>query len=181
MVWFNSLGPKEDVCYFEKKMNKWIKLRSKSSTYSWTLHLDIFMKVLGQYWTHYSTHWDSNKMDATLQTAFSNAFSEMKIIVFWFNCHWQNLVDKPALSQVNGWVPNRWQAITWAMFSQVLWCYMTLLCHNELTILWLRAILFNSLLSEEDICYSCYFKTKLLHIFIEIWKKYRRRISLMII
>ena len=32
-------------------------------------------------------HWNQNKMDAILQAPFSNAFSWMKIIEFWFKCY----------------------------------------------------------------------------------------------
>ena len=33
------------------------------------------------------THWGRNKMADIFQTAFSKAFSSMKIIVFWFKFH----------------------------------------------------------------------------------------------
>ena len=32
-------------------------------------------------------HWDMNKMADILQTTLSNAFSSMKIYVFWFKFH----------------------------------------------------------------------------------------------
>ena len=35
------------------------------------------------------THWVLNTMVAILQTTFSNVFSWMKIIVFWFKFHWR--------------------------------------------------------------------------------------------
>ena len=34
------------------------------------------------------THWGWDKIDATFQTTFSNAFSWMKIYEFWLSFHW---------------------------------------------------------------------------------------------
>ena len=36
------------------------------------------------------TLWNLNKMAAVLQTIFSNAFSSMKIVVFWLEFHWNS-------------------------------------------------------------------------------------------
>ena len=43
------------------------------------------------------THWGRDKMVAICQTTFSNAFSWMKIIVFWWKCHW-NLFPRVQLT-----------------------------------------------------------------------------------
>ena len=37
-------------------------------------------------------HWGRDKIDAILQTAFSKAFSEMKMLLFRLKCHWSLLL-----------------------------------------------------------------------------------------
>ena len=55
------------------------------------------------------THWGRDKMDAISQTTYSNAFSWMKIGVFWWKFHWnlfpmQGPINHiPALVQIMAW------------------------------------------------------------------------------
>ena len=62
------------------------------------------------------THWGQSKMTAVFQTTFSNAFSWMKIVPFWWKFHWNLLPmvqSKIIIGSDNGLVPVRRQAIIW--------------------------------------------------------------------
>ena len=48
------------------------------------------------------THWSQDKMAAIFQTTFSNAFSWMKIILFWLRCHW-NMFSSVQLTLFQHW------------------------------------------------------------------------------
>ena len=56
------------------------------------LHYGIVLYVVQQKRQHIDTldltHWGQDKMDAIAQTAFSNAFSLMKMYKFWLKLHW---------------------------------------------------------------------------------------------
>ena len=62
-------------------------------------HCDVI--VMG----FYLTHWRRDKMTAIFQTAFSIAFSWVKIVVFWWKFHW-NLFPWIQLTIFQHWV--RW-------------------------------------------------------------------------
>ena len=51
------------------------------------------------------THWHRNKMDAILQTAFSNAFSWKKMLEFQIKLHWDMflMAKKLSLVQIMDW------------------------------------------------------------------------------
>ena len=48
------------------------------------------------------THWGRDKMDAISQATFSQAFSSMKIAVFWLNFHW-NMFARVQLTIIQHW------------------------------------------------------------------------------
>ena len=71
-------------------------------------------------------NWDRDKIAAILQTAFSNTFSWIKTITFWFKSHlnifqrfnWQHATTGSDKSLVS----NRRQALIWANIGLVCWC-----------------------------------------------------------
>ena len=67
-----------------------------------------------------------------LPTTFSNAFTWTKIFVFWLKFH-ERLFQR-VIGSGNDLVPNTWNAITWTIVDQDLWCYMTPLGHIELNL-----------------------------------------------
>ena len=81
------------------------------------------------------THWGRDRMADILQTTLSNAFSPIKIGVFWLNfnftaggslgSHYQEVL----IGSSNGLSPVQCQAITWTNDDLNLSCYMVSLGH----------------------------------------------------
>ena len=69
------------------------------------------------------THGGLNKMADVLQTTFSNAFSWVKIIVFWLTFHSISFLRVKlvlnwfGIGSANGLAPNRQQTITWTKWA----------------------------------------------------------------
>ena len=82
------------------------------------------------------THWGRGKMGDTLQT-FSNAFSWIKIVVFWLKFHWL-LFPRVQLAVFqhsdNGLVPVERQDIIWTNDGPVYWRIYASLGLNELNL-----------------------------------------------
>ena len=72
---------------------------------------------------HAVTHWDWDKIAATLQTAFSNAFSWKKIYVFWLKFQW-NMFLRVQLTISQHWFRYRVSSKhvpRWPLLEAVLW------------------------------------------------------------
>ena len=73
------------------------------------------------------TYWGQDKIEAILQTTYSNAFSWVKIFVFWFKLSWslfamvQFTINRHLICSDNNLVPNRQQAIIWINDGLVYW------------------------------------------------------------
>ena len=61
------------------KMNCYIRMQL-----DWTGHRDTRMDQRGGARQAWSTHWGQDKIDAIVQTTFSNSFFCLKIVLFWF-------------------------------------------------------------------------------------------------
>ena len=76
------------------------------------------------------TNWGWDKMAVSLQTTFSNLFSSMKIVVFWFKFHW-SMFPRVQLTISHHWFRyglalNRHQAIIWTNNGLVCDTYVSL-------------------------------------------------------
>ena len=95
----------------------WIVCQNKRCV--WKLSLKWFL--------YRHTHWGLKKKADILQI-FSNTFSWMSSLVFWFKFHCSEvpIANKSALVQVmtSCWT-RRKQLKTWANHNQVLWCRMS--------------------------------------------------------
>ena len=66
------------------------------------------------------THWGLNKMAVILQAMFSKAFPWIQRFVFWAQLPWppflwvQLKTSHHCVGPGNGWLPKRWEVITWA-------------------------------------------------------------------
>ena len=86
------------------------------------------------------THLPLNKMATISQTIFSDAFSWMKIFVFWLKFHWslflrvQLTIAQHGLD--NGLAPNRRQAVIWNNADPIHWCIFVALGEDELRFSW---------------------------------------------
>ena len=84
------------------------------------------------------THWGRDKMDAILQTTFSNAFSSMKMFEFQLKFHW-SLFLGTQLTMFQHWLRlwrgtdyvtnhylNQWWLVCFVIFWLHEWCLMAL-------------------------------------------------------
>ena len=77
------------------------------------LYIFLITIVSGNDLSHWRSHWRMNKMADFLQTTFSNAISQLKIIVPWFKFHW-NLFLKCQLTMMQYLLV---QAMAWCQTS----------------------------------------------------------------
>ena len=79
------------------------------------MYIDRVLTATRQLWP--LTQWGRNKIATVFQAAFSNAFSWMKIFVFWLKFHWRLFLriqmTKDSTDSDNSLAMNRQQAITW--------------------------------------------------------------------
>ena len=71
------------------------------------------------------TYWGLNKMVNILETTFSNVFSWMKIIAFWFKFHWSLFIRVQLTNDhcFREWLgAKKRQAITWTNDDPAQWC-----------------------------------------------------------
>ena len=64
------------------------QLTRSAVMFSWLMRLFNHCHRCETIQSHGLTHWGRDKMAAIFQTAFSNAFSWMKIYKFWLRFHW---------------------------------------------------------------------------------------------
>ena len=121
---FAPRGPINHI--FQHRLRYWLGADQATSPYLnqwWLVYWYIYTSLGLSEWTH----WDLNKMVATLQMTFFMTSSWIAVIIYWLDSYWIWLLgvnwQSFSIDSGNALGSNRHQAIIWSIVDSDLWCH----------------------------------------------------------